>query len=524
VQAAPSVSTSLRTRRLRSADGAAVAAAVGIAVVAQAPALAGYASGGRSFTGSATAAKYVADEAQHELWAHEMARHGRLLTNLMTPERTHQGWFFNPLEFLLGLAERLTSVPYGMLGMVAALLGAPVLALGLVVLARRAGLHRPAVPVTVALLAGSFQPLVITARHLGIPGTSHFSGVGVDASAVAAGGWLYLPLAVLTLVFLTRPASLEPTCGFRRAGIALAVETAVYPFFFPALWLTGGFYAFVRARALGWRRMLPGILWFTALPAVPLVYYALILPHVDPEFSRFARLNYIPVYGPGGVVASLGLGLATVAGVPRLLRGNEARKVLGCAAIAIVVALCLPRHPDRSHVLYLEPVLVLGAFAAWWPALRTRRPGRWHIVAAVMTAAALVAAPYYYRSEVESLTPQTAPVFLSADDRAAFSWLARQHDDGVVLARTDIGPWVAARGYHHVIAGHYLWTHNWEQRSKDVDAVFDAGVDPRPLLRRFDVTWVVVDTERGTPPWARGIASAHRFGSTMVFAARQLTR
>jgi hypothetical protein len=146
------------------------------------------------------------------------------------------------------------------------------------------------------------------------------------------------------------------------------------------------------------------------------------------------------------------------------------------------------------------------------------------VLAALAVAAALVSAPYYYRHRIEALADRAAPAFLTAGDRAAFSWLARQHDGGVVLARTDIGPWVAARGRHRVIVGHYLWTHDWSDRSKEVDAVFDKGADPRRLIRRFGVTWVVIDTERGTPGWARGISPARRFDSTVVLAARELRR
>ena len=509
--------------RLRSADGAGVAAVLAVVLLAEAPLIAGFALAGRNFTGSATAGKYVADSAQHELWADEMAHYGRFVANLLTPERTPKGWLFNPLEFLLGMGERITGLPYAMLNLGAELLVAPFLALALVALARRAGLRRPAVPLLVALLAGTFQPLVLYAHDAGLRGWSHLSGVGVDNSPPSAGTWLILPLAVLTLLFLARPAD-DPTVGFRRAGIALAVETAIYPFLAPALWLTGALYAVLLARRIGRRRVLPGLAWFTMLPAGPLLYYAVVLPRVDPEFERFSLLNYVPIFGLGGLLTSLGLGVVTLIGLRRLLRGNEAQQVLGCAAVAVVVALYLPRHPDRSHILYLGPVLVIGAFAAWWPELRARPLGRWHVLAAVAVAAALVSAPYYYRFRIEALVHREAPAFLTAGDRATFSWLARQHDDGVVLARTDIGPWVAARGRHRVIAGHYLWTHDWSDRSKEVDAVFDKGADPRPLMKRFGVTWVVVDTDRGTPSWARGLAPARRFDSTIVLAARQLTR
>jgi hypothetical protein len=522
-ESAPPAPRSAGVVRLRSVDGAGIAAVLAVVLLAEAPLIAGFALAGRNFTGSATAAKYVADSAQHELWADQMAWHGRFLANLLTPEHTPAGWLFNPLEFSFGMAERITGLPYGILNVVAELLVAPLLAVGLVLLARQAGLRRPAFPLFVALLAGTFQPLVLYARDLGLRGTSHLSGVGVDNSPPSAGTWLILPLAVLTLICLARPAR-DPTLGFRRAGVALMALTAIYPFLTPALWLTGAFYALLLTRRLGWRRVLPGVTWFSVLPLAPLLYYAVVLPSVDPEFERFSRLNYVPVFGLGGLLTSLGLGVATLIGLPRLLHGNEAQRVLGCASLAVVVALYLPRHPDRSHVLYLGPVLVIGAFAAWWPELRARRVGRWHVLAAVMVAAALVSAPYYYRFRIEALMDRSAPAFLTAGDRAAFSWLTRQHDGGVVLARTDIGPWVAARGRHRVIAGHYLWTHDWRRRSRNVDAVFGKGTDPRTLIRRFGVTWVVIDTERGTPRWARGIIPTRRFDSTIVLAASQLTR
>lgn len=498
------------------------AAVVGVVALAEAPTVAGYVLGGSSFTGNPTPAKYAADFAQHELWAKEMAQHGRFLVNLMTPERTPRGWFFSPLEFVLGVAERATGVPYGVLNLVLALLAAPALAVALVALARRAGLDRPLVPLLVALLAGSFQPLVLLVHRLGIPGWSHLSGVGGGTSPLSAGAWPYLPLAVLMLVLLARPSPERPGRAFRWAGLALFAEACIYPFFVPTLWLTGALYAFLAARGAGWRRVLPGFAWFTASAAAPAVYYALVLPRVDPEFERFARLNYLPVPGVGGILTSLALALAAVVGLPRLLRGNDAQRVLACVTVAAVVAFCLPRHPDRSHILYLDPVLVLAAFAAWWPELRARRPGRWHAVAGVAVAAALVAAPYYYRPAVESLTPQAPPIFLTAGDRAAFDWLDRRPDDGVVLARSDISPWVAAKAGHRVLVGHYLWTHHWDERRREVDEIFESGADPRSLIRRFDVAWVLIDRDRGVPLWARGARPAARFGATEVVSTRAL--
>jgi hypothetical protein len=489
-------------------------------VVAEAPSIAGYALGGASFTGSPTPAKYVPDFAQHELWAREMSRHGRFLVNLMTPEHTKPGWFFSPLEFVLGLAQRATGAPYGVMNIAAALVGGIALALVLRALAQRAGLERPGLPLLVALVAGSFQPLVLLAGRLGMPGTSHLAGVGGGTSPLSAGAWPYLPLAALVLLLLAGSKAAEPTGAFRRAGLALMAEAAIYPFFVPTLWLAGALYATVCARTLGWRRVFPGLAWFTALPAAPVVYYAVVLPRIDPEFARFSRLNHSPLLHPGGLVISLGLGLAAILGLGRLLRGNNAQRVLACFAMALLVALYLPRHPDRSHILYLDPLLVLGGFAAWKPFLDARRPGRWHVLAAAAVAAALVSGPYYFRPEITSLAPRVTPVFLNSGDRAAFSWLAQRHDGGGVLARSDLSPWVAARTGHRVLVGHYLWTHDWEDRSREVDKVFGSDTSPVPLIERFGVTWVLIDGERGTPAWARGVPVAARFDDATVLRAR----
>src|SRR5207248_1168964 len=102
---APTASRWAAVDRLRSAEGAGVAAVLAVVLAAEAPIIAGFALAGRNFTGSATAGKYVPDSAQHELWADEMAHHGRFVANLLTPERTPKGWLFNPLEFLLGMGE-----------------------------------------------------------------------------------------------------------------------------------------------------------------------------------------------------------------------------------------------------------------------------------------------------------------------------------------------------------------------------------------------------------------------------------
>jgi hypothetical protein len=99
------------------------------------------------------------------------------------------------------------------------------------------------------------------------------------------------------------------------------------------------------------------------------------------------------------------------------------------------------------------------------------------------------------------------------------SWLKHRPGDGVVLARSDISPWVAARAGHRVLVGHYLWTRDWARRRREVDAAFDRGRDPQSLLVRFKVEWILLDRERGVPAWADGVRPVARFGETTILRA-----
>src|SRR5262249_28057838 len=111
------------------------------------------------------------------------------------------------------------------------------------------------------------------------------------------------------------------------------------------------------------------------------------------------------------------------------------------------------------------------------------------------------------------------PVYLTDGDVDAIRWIAAQPDDDVVLAPSDVSPWIAARAHHHVLVGHYLWTHQYNARRRDVDAIFDAGADPRAVLEAARVRWILVDTNRGMPAWARNVVPMARFGSTTILLA-----
>src|SRR5262249_2216054 len=101
--------------------------------------------------------RFPDDLTMHEAWSSEMSAH-LTYQNLLTPEPTPRGLFFNPLELGLGLIQRATGVPYMVLRTTLAVACAPALAFCLTHLARRAGLSRPGIAAVVALLAGSFGP------------------------------------------------------------------------------------------------------------------------------------------------------------------------------------------------------------------------------------------------------------------------------------------------------------------------------------------------------------------------------
>jgi hypothetical protein len=514
-----STGANVRTQERTRWRALGVATGVAAVVVASAAPLLGYlrAPSGWTFTGVTTG---VGDWAQHELWAKEMASYGHFAVNLLTPERTPVGWFTYPFDLVLGVLQAGTGIPYPVLERLTGILVIPVLAWGLLTIARRAGLPRPGLAVLVALLAGSLAPLALELGKLGLPGlnpalVSSWISLGGDATPVAASIWLFLALAVVMMVALLRD---DLVSGFRWAGVTLLILGAVDPFFVPVLWLAGAFYAAICARSTGWRVALKGLAWFVGLSFAPFLYYGVVLPHIDPEYARFARLNHMPLLHLKTAVVSLGLGVAAILGIPRLVRGNRAQQLLGCLALAILIALYIPQYPWRIHLLGLSPLLVLGALAAWWPVVN-RLDWRVKVPAgAVVLAVALSSALYYEHLNVRGITKVQPPIYLTSGDVAATRWLDRQPGDSVVLARSDISPWVAVLSGKRVIVGQYLWTHDFNDRQREVNAVFD-GSSPRSLLETLNVKWVLVDGDRGVPDWAVGVQPAAQFGATRILRA-----
>jgi hypothetical protein len=499
----------------------AVAAIVMIVLISIGPTFVGYLiqPSGMHFTG---APSYTEDAAVHEAWAAEMARHGRY-HNLQTPEDTAKGWFFSPLEFLLGTAQRVTGLPYAVVGDLLYLGFAPVLACGLMTLARRAGLPKPGFASILALLAGSFAPLAYFATKIRlIPGNAGtVVSVGGDATPIFAGPSPYLALLILILIAIPPRPFADPVRGFRLAGLAGFALAAIYPFFIPTVWLAAALCALVWARQYGWRVMAEAFTWFAALSGIPIVYW-IVLPHIDREYAYFAATNWRPLFSPHVVLVSLGVGIGAVLGIPKLIRSNSYQQMLACFTLAYILALYIPAHPWRSHIFYMSPVLVIGAIAAWWPALNRLSSLRRLILITVVLSMAMLSGPFYYSRNLRGLTDFRTPIYLTSADSAAIRWIANQPGDAVVLARSDLSPWIAARAHHRVIVGHYLLTHNYHQRRAAVDAVYEAGADPRALLQAENVAWVLIDGARGVPAWARGVSPDAQFDQTTIVHASRL--
>lgn len=153
--------------------------------------------------------------------------------------------------------------------------------------------------------------------------------------------------------------------------------------------------------------------------------------------------------------------------------------------------------------------------------LRLRLGLRW-VLAGSFLAVALISTPYYYASNIRDLVHFAPPAYLTSGDVSAIKWLADQPGTGVVLARWDLSPFVASRGHHRVVVGHWLWTHQYAQRRKEVEAIFENGADPRSLLQTEHVAWVLIDEDRGVPAWAMGLEPAAHFDQTVILPADQL--
>jgi hypothetical protein len=209
--------------RWRSQLPIAVAAVFVIVLISVGPAFAGYvvAPKGLSYTGAAT---YAEDEAQHEMWAVQLATNLRV-KNLLTPEPTPAGWFFTPLELAYGLVQRWTGISYAVTSNAFALVCAPLLAAALLCLARRSEIRWAAIAAVVSLLAGPFAPLFVYAAAHGLymGNVEILRSAGGDGTPVFAGPGPYLLLALVALVLLPTSRPRDPGRGFRFAGGALFV-------------------------------------------------------------------------------------------------------------------------------------------------------------------------------------------------------------------------------------------------------------------------------------------------------------
>src|SRR6202035_2771085 len=118
---------------------------------------------------------------------------------------------------------------------------APALAFSLMHLARMAGLSRPGAAAVVALLAGTFAPLVDRGVKLGLIHENSWVRlvdlIEPDAIPTFIGAlnraYIYLFLAILVLVALPLGNMEHPGRGLRLAGVALFVMAMVYPFYVP---------------------------------------------------------------------------------------------------------------------------------------------------------------------------------------------------------------------------------------------------------------------------------------------------
>ncbi len=493
-----------------------------VACISAVPFLAGFllAPPGMHFTGMLD----NEDIAQHAAWASQMATHFRY-QNVLTPEQTQPGWFFNPIEFVVGVLQRFTGAPYVALRVGLTLLCTPVYALLLIGLARRAGLRRPGLVALIALLAGSFAEIEHKLAHLGLVAQSDLTQMladdGTPIFRSAFNSYISVSLVLAVLIHLPEGSPDDESSGFRRAAIWMAILGIVYPFPVPTLGLTAVLCALLWARHRGVRSVGRGMVWIGCLAAVPMLYW-LVLPHVDPEYARFASVNVMPVLPLRVVVMTLGLGIGAVLGVPRLLRGNAYQQMLGCATVAFCIALYIPAHPWRPHLFMLAPVLVIAAAAAWVPVIATfPRPLRLG-TALLVPILAFSTTAELYRNNIRDILHFAPPLYLTAGDQTAIRWIAQQPGNGVVLARSDLSPIVAAESHHRVVVGHMLWTRNYAQRRAEVNGAFDNDSSPLPLIKRDQVEWVLVDEDRGIPAWARGVPPVVQFGQTVVLDPKQL--
>jgi hypothetical protein len=288
----------------------------------------------------------------------------------------------------------------------------------------------------------------------------------------------------------------------RCAGLGL-VLAVVQPFCVPITVAVLGVYL----AALGWqRRRVPwgelALMAAVALAAAPVIVYDFHIYRTNPAMTALVTQDVNPSLPPWNYALSYGLILVlAIADVPAALRRRRPADLLVLSWVAAaVVLLYVPSSVQRRFITGLHVPLVMlaagGLEKVIWPRLAARRRALFTTLIVGFTALTTL---FVLLVAVGGVAQGKAPLVMSADEAAAWSWLkANTRWTDTVMAPVEAGQFIPAWAGNRVVYGHPLEGIDTEAKKAQVSRFYSSdttSAERRALLELYDARYVFVGSE-----------------------------
>jgi hypothetical protein len=271
---------------------------------------------------------------------------------------------------------------------------------------------------------------------------------------------------------------------------------------------------------------------------IPLVYYS-ILSHTNPTWVLSGKVNLL-VYPWLPILLSLApLALVTILAcrydAPRF--NDVAVRVWPVAALTVYCLIALAHvgtFPSHALQGLSVPFAVLLATVGQHIPFRFRSSFQIGVIMIVVVALLVVPSGWREMSSARAIgTPESGavePIFITANEQLAFSYLKRDHTPGAVLAPVELGVAVPAETGRRTWVGIYSWTPDYQYRVMAAGNLFAGHLSPteaRHLVENSRTRFLLSDCQHRAnlvPVLGRLLRSRQQFGCVTVYLLRSASQ
>jgi hypothetical protein len=363
-----------------------------------------------------------------------------------------------------------------------------------------------------------FSPFAPLLAWAGLGSQTLRDGVATIATEAFSAGalWGYLPTAIalgLMPLLLLRLGHAPDRGGWRSRSVLLtAAGAALIAWLHP--WQGMTLSLMLVGLVLWERRLSPAVLAGLAGATLTLAYYR-ILPSLSPAWAQTAQPNDFPHVGLWLLSLAPLVPLALFALRPLPVdRQERLLRLWPLAALVVYFAL----HQSFFYHALEGLALPLGVLTVrGWQRLQLRR------LLGVGALAILIAPGLAYALQTFSTTlDRGQDYYVATAEAQALAYLARASRPGGVLTRYYLGRLVPALSGRATWVGNYEWTPDFNQRRREVEALFAAPSPDRlrAALAQSGAAFVLTGC-RDSPSVVQAIqplaSSERRFGCARVF-------